>query len=278
MTEITHIVPSDFHVHSCISHDGEGEIMDYCERAARFGMRAIGFCEHVDLDPRDPVSGLHDYQAYREKIEEARARFGDRLIISMGAEVGYVPSITNDIKAFLKDRHYDYIAGSVHTVFDGQCGISDEYEALETFAKYDLREVYTEYFETVDRMILSGLFDVVGHLDLVQRYGVNYVEGKTEWGRWYGLLRRILKGAIKREMAIEINTSGIRQAPRRPYPDREIMALYRELSGTMVLLGSDAHRPDQLGSGIPSGVKLAREFGLNPSIYYKDRLPKALSA
>ncbi len=272
MSEVFSIVPFDLHVHSGQSHDGTGSVMEYCERAIQFDMKAIGLCEHVDLDPRDPVSGLHDYASYVSEVEEARERLADRLIICMGAEVGYVPGVEGEIAAHLDSHSYDYVVGSVHSIFEGEFGVSEEYEALETFAKYEFREVYEAYFHTVQRMVVSGLFDVVGHLDLVQRFGVNYQTKEMEWGVFYGHLRRILEGAIKREMALEINTSGLRQAPHSPFPDPHILALYAELTGKSITIGSDAHQPADLGAGVPSAIKLARRFGLIPQIF-KGRLP-----
>jgi histidinol-phosphatase (PHP family) len=275
MNEIVALAPCDFHVHTAASHDGRGTVAEYCERAVQQHLTAIGFCEHLDLDPRDQVSGQHDYEAYRAQIEAARARFGDRLMIRMGVEVGYVPRIRDEIRDYLAGHPYDYVIGSVHAIDDGMAGISDEYEALETFARRECLNAYHEYFELTLELVVSGLADAIGHLDLVQRYGVNYLKGPLEWGPFYGLMRRIFEGMIKRQIALEINTSGLRQGPQNTYPPRELVRLYRELDGEMVILGSDAHEPANLASGIPTAVKLVRELDLRP-VSFKDRLPEAL--
>ena len=273
MSDVLTIAPVDFHVHTGMSHDGSGTVMEYCELAVDNGMKAVGFCEHVDLDPQDFVSGQHDYEEYRRSVEEARARLGHSIQIMMGAEVGFVPRISEDILQYLKEHQYDYVVGAVHTVFDGESGISDEYDALEAFARHDLWALYENYFDTVAEMVTSGLFDVVGHLDLVQRFGCQKLEEDVQWGRFYGVLRRIFEGAVKRQMPVEINTSGLRQHPQSTYPCKEILKIYKELSGEAVMLGSDAHKPTDLGAGIPAAVRLARELGLDPSFSLKDRLP-----
>ncbi|MFO8057513.1 MAG: histidinol-phosphatase [bacterium] len=276
MDKLVSIVPFDLHVHSSLSHDGEGTIEEYCELAVSQGMKAIGFAEHVDLDPRDMVSFQHDYEEYQHRIAEARQRYGDRLVVRMGAEIGYVPRIEKDIRDYLKERHYDYVIGSVHSVFNGEAGISEEYEALETFARHELSEVYNEYLSQVFNMVLSGLFDVVGHLDLVQRFGITRHPDPVEWGPYYGVLRRILEGAGKREMAVEINSSGLRQPPKDTYPCLEILSLYRELGGEYVIMGSDAHRPADLGAGIPRALKNAMDAGLSRFVLFRDRLPEVV--
>jgi len=275
MSEVSPIAPYDFHVHSSVSHDGSGTVMEYCERAVERHMRAIGFCEHVDLDERDITSGHHDYEAYRSAVDEARARFDGELQVRMGAEVGFIPRIKDDIRAFLKERDYDCVVGSVHTIADGMAGVSEEYEALETFARHELMDAYHEYFDTVRQMVVTGLFDVVGHLDLIQRYGVKYLTGPLEWGQFYGVLRRIFEGVVKRQMAVEINSSGLRQNPESTYPPRQLLQLYREVDGEAVILGSDAHQPGDLGSGIPAAARLARELGL-AHVSFKGRLIEPL--
>ncbi len=271
MNDVSAIVPFDFHVHTSFSHDGGGTVDEYCERATAQHLKAVGFCEHVDLDSRDFVSGRHDYEAYRAAVMEARERWGGRLVILMGAEVGYVPRVHDEIRAFLGGHPYDFVIGSVHAINDGASGVSEEYEALETFARMEITEAYGEYFETVRQMVVSGLFDAVGHLDLINRFGVNYLPEKLEWGRFYGALRRIFEGVIKREMAVEINTSGLRQAPQATYPPRELLQLYREVGGEKVMIGSDAHAIKDLGAGVPAALKLARDLGLNPFVCFKDR-------
>lgn len=275
MSDISALAPFDFHVHTSLSHDGQGTVMEYCEQAASLHMKAVGFCEHVDLDPRDFVSGQHDYERYRAEVEEARERFGDRLIIRMGAEVGYVPEIHHEIKKFLETHPYDFVIGSVHSINEGS-GISDEYEAVETFARMEVMEAYSVYFETVRQMVVAGLFDAVGHLDLINRYGVNYLPDRLSWGRFYGCLRRIFEGTIKRDMALEVNASGLRQAPQATYPPREILQLYREVGGEQVMIGSDAHSVKDLGAGVPAALKLTRDLGLNPFVCFKDRQPEEI--
>ncbi len=276
MDNLVSIVPFDLHVHSFLSHDGEGSISDYCERAVKQGMKAIGFSEHVDLDPRDMVSFRHDYERYCQEINDAREKYGEHLVIRMGAEIGYVARIEKDIRDYLKQKSYDYVIGSVHSIFDGESGISEEYEALETFARHELSEVYTEYLSQVDNMVLSGLFDVVGHLDLIQRFGVTRLAEPLEWGPYYGLLRRILEGAIKREMAVEINSSGLREPPKSTYPCTEILSLYKELGGEYVILGSDAHQPQDLGAGIPRALKNAMDAGVARFVLFRERLPEVI--
>jgi histidinol-phosphatase (PHP family) len=91
------------------------------------------------------------------------------------------------------------------------------------------------------------------------------------------VLRKILEGAIKREMAVEINSSGLRQPPKDTYPCREILSLYKELGGEYAVLGSDAHCPADLGAGIPRALKNAMDAGVSRFVLFRDRLPEEIS-
>src|SRR5690349_16296500 len=79
----------DYQVHSIRSHDGRASILEQCERAVRIGLDEIGFSEHKDFDPADPVVGYFDYDAYMTEIEAARRTFGNTLAIRVGVEIDY---------------------------------------------------------------------------------------------------------------------------------------------------------------------------------------------
>ncbi len=260
-------------MHTKMSADAKGSIDEFCKLAIEKGMRLVGFSEHLDLDPHEMTFDYLEYEAYKEKIFSAREKYADKIEILMGVEVGFVPRIQNEIKDYLDKRHFDYVIGSIHSIFDGSAGISDEYSAIETFSRYDPEEVYEEFFRVTDEMVVSGLFDVVGHMDIIQRYGVKYFIDGVEWGNYYGALVRILEGVLKRQMVLEINTSGLRQAPQTVYPNPYILSIYTEIGGRNVIIGSDAHNLQDLGAGVKEGIKIAYDSGLYTDIKFKDRAP-----
>lgn len=263
------MIIADSHVHSTCSFDGSGSVRECCARAAALGLREICFLEHLDLYPPDPWYRHLNDEAYAAAIAEARAELGDRLAIKMGVEVTYLPALEKEIADYVAEKNYDCVAGGVHLIFQGEGGVSDEMEALETFAKHDPAEVFDDYFFHVEAAVRSGLFDVLCHLDLVQRYGSKYIR-RFDFGRHYGVLRRILEGVVKRQMALEINSSGLRQGPQAPYPSRELLQLYRELGGELVTVGSDAHCPEHVGGQFEQVGEIIREVrGLKPVAFHQ---------
>ncbi len=263
----------DLHLHSAISHDGKAAIREICRKAQELGLSELGFTEHLDLYPKDPHFGLHNYAQYREEIAEARKEF-PQLLIRMGVEATYLPSIRKELQDYLAGREYDYVLGAVHLVEGGGTTVSEEKGCRDLFQNRDAPSCYREYFELTLELVRSGLFDAVAHLDLINRYGLDYYPGAWDWQNFYGLIRRIYEGMIKRGMALEVNTSGLRQPLNRPFPDQDLIEFYRELEGKMVTVGSDAHRLENLGCGIGQTLSLLRHLGFSQVVSFERREPK----
>jgi histidinol-phosphatase (PHP family) len=267
----------DYHLHSKCSADGDSTIAQYCRRAAGQRFIEIGFCEHADFDPRDYSYDFFDYALFRCQIEAERERYGDSLVIRAAVEVTYQASREEEIRGFLKGKELDYVIGSVHLVEDGQewAMVSEEGRCERYFAQRSVREAYQPYFAEMRRAVESGLFDLIGHLDLVKRYGVRCY-GPFDLSLFAAEVREILKLAVERGVGLEINTSGLRQAPHETYPGLEVLRWYRELGGRVLTVGSDAHSVEDLGKGIPEALGLAREAGFEAVTLFEKQRPRRL--
>jgi len=264
----------DLHIHSTISHDGKASLREHCQKAIELGLKEAGFAEHLDLNNVDPHAGLHDYKRYQAEIEQARREF-PALAVRMGVEASFMPQGQKTIRDFLEGKEYDYVLAAVHMVEGGKYTVSEEGPCRDFFSRRSAKECYEEFFELTLAAVKSGLFDAVAHLDVINRYGLTICPD-WEWRLFYGLIRRIFERMTKRGMALEINTSGFRQTPGRPYPDRDLLKLYRELGGQMITIGSDAHKIENLASGVPQALKMARELGFSRVVTFERRNPKWL--
>jgi histidinol-phosphatase (PHP family) len=65
-----------------------------------------------------------------------------------------------------------------------------------------------------------------------------------------------LRALVETGTGLEVNASGLRQAPRETYPAPWAVARFRELGGEVVTAGSDAHRAHSFAYG------LARAYGI----------------
>lgn len=270
----------DLHVHSNNSVDGRSSIDQYARRAAELGLAEVGFCEHVDLDPRDAGCNYLDVARYaREVARGARASGlaggpgaeGD-VRLKQGLEITYQAGREDEIRAWVTKEAWDYVVLSVHLVdyADGWAIVSEPGAMAAFFDSHSQRQAYGPYFDELLRAARSGLGDVLGHLDLVKRYGVARY-GPFDPGAFEPEIRAVLGSAIASGMGLEINTSGWRQAPAEPYPALAVLSWYHEMGGEVLTIGSDAHHTSDLGAGFGDAVSLARAAGFSALATFEAR-------
>ena len=96
------------------------------------------------------------------------------------------------------------------------------------------------YYAEIVAAARSGLFDTIGHLDVVKRYLHPHITA-ADLGLRPDLQEPALRAIIESGTALEINSSGLRYPGAETYPSAAVVARYRELGGERVVVGSDAH-------------------------------------
>ncbi len=125
-----------------------------------------------------------------------------------------------------------------------------------------LAAIVAPYFDEVAAGARSGLFDAMGHIDFVKRYLVPHVP-VADLAEAPELYDDILRALVDSGTALEVNTSGLRQAAGETYPSAAIVRRFRELGGTRLTVGSDAHRADAFAWALDDGYAHARESGFD---------------
>jgi histidinol-phosphatase (PHP family) len=261
----------DMHVHSTCSIDGASTIEEYVAQAEGLGLAEVGFCEHVDLDARDRGYGYLDPERYDRAVASARAA-ARGVVLRQGVEITYQSRLEAALEAWLARHPWDYVVASVHLLdyADGWAIISEP-EAMDAyFTSHTERQAYGPYFDELLRAARSGLGDVLGHLDLVKRYGIRQY-GPLDPAAFEEEIREVLGAAAQRGMGLEINTSGLRQAPAETYPALVVLRWFRELGGEVLTVGSDAHHAGDLGSGIARAQEMAQEAGFRAIATFEER-------
>ena len=254
----------DCQVHSIRSHDGRASILDQCERAVQIGLDVIGFSEHKDFDPEDPVVDYFDYDAYMREIEQARRRYGDAVKIRAGVEIDYQAWFEDKIGDYLRAYPFDFVIGSVHYV-GREMIMTPEYNRTR-----DIHKAYRDYFDAVLDSVKSGLFDIVGHLEYANRRGI------AAWGRYdpapyRDQLDALFDAMIARGVAFEINTAGLHQNLGVTYPCADTVSYYAQRGGSLLSIGSDAHHPDQLGHAYGTAAQMALAAGMTEVCTWENR-------
>ncbi len=254
----------DYHVHTTRSVDCATPIESSCEAAIAQGIAEIAFTDHVDHEPADEGFGFYDYDLYVVDVERARDRYGDRLVILAGAEVDFNTGIADEVERFLADHHYDFVIGSVHY------GETGEIIFPEYFSGRSLDQVFVPYFEQVQAAVETGWFDTIGHIDLPKRYAPQSA-GDYDPLRYERQLSAIFAAMVRRRMSFEINTSGLRQAPKTSMPGPQIVSLYQEMGGELVTVGSDSHVAGTIGGGIERTLEMLLICGIQEISSFRNR-------
>ena len=259
---------ADCHLHTKFSDDSDTLPEAMAERALALGMSEICITDHYDMDFPGGEFSL-DTGSYQKALQALRQKYEGRLNIYTGVELGLQPQLHEKISRYLKEFSFDYVIGSVHLVKG-----HDPYER-DSLDMTD-EEMYREYFRfTLENVESVAGFHSLGHLDYAVRYG--YDRGSSYSYRKYAdLIDEILKALIRKDIALEVNTGGLRYGLGFPNPHPDVLRRYRELGGTMVTLGSDAHKPDGMGYGFPEAVSLLKEAGFNSITTFHGGKPKEM--
>jgi histidinol-phosphatase (PHP family) len=246
--------PADYHMHTPLCRHAAGEPSEYAGKAVELGLSEIGFSDHSPMrqDNFDEWRMNYDQlDEYVEKVEKARVDH-PQLTIKLALEVDYIPGHEEWIQELAQRHRWDYLIGSVHYV--SESWDMDNPSKLSEWKKRDPYEVWSVYFERLTMAAASGLFEIIGHADLCKKFCFYPKEDCT------GLYRQFLRSASESNVAIEINTAGLRKECREMYPSPAFLALAYEHKVALTF-GSDAHDPKEVGMNFYEAVRLARDTG-----------------
>lgn len=247
----------DYHCHCNYSVDAEGSIDEYCEAALRRGLAEICFTTHYDTSP---AAGLSDcfirisgenkpvnpdnLEPYVADVRRAKQKFYPLgLAVKLGVEIGWWEGCAESV-AKLKERYlFDHVLCGIHEV-DNLCICSRKF--AEHFKDYTAEKLVRRYFQQTVQAARSGLFDAIAHLGYYVRFGrAQFGQAiETAHGPYLDELFNALKAT---GTALEINTSAIRHGFHEYYPSMAIVNEARKAGVAVPFLGSDAHKPEQVG-------------------------------
>ena len=242
----------DSHVHTEFSADSEMRAADALRAAARQGLGLV-FTEHLDYDY--PAAGeeefIFDPEAYWAAYEPLRAEGN----LSLGVEMGMMASAREKNAAFLRRVPFDFVLASIHFL-----DVKDLYYP-ETFEGREKREMYHEYFTVMrDEIYAHPFINTLAHIDFIAR-NAPFDNPELSYGEFSEDIDAVLRALVETDTAIEINTRRL-GTPRGIKELAPIYRRYRELGGSCVTIGSDAHVPEGVGLRYDRARELARAFDL----------------
>ena len=252
----------DLHVHTEWSYDGpNGSMERSCERALEIGLPAIAFTDHADFVKVQPDQYCVDIVGYLAEVERCRSKFKDLRILS-GVELGEPHWFPDETRAILSAGRLDQVLGSVHCVrvgdklYDGS--------QFPSLAAADFEAAVRAYFaETLALVDSSQPFAVLTHLDYPKRY---WPESRAPYREqdYEEDLRAILVAAAKRGSVLEVNTTR-GGGERKLCPGLVTLRWWREVGGTAVSFGSDAHEPSKIAAGFELAAQVVEAAGFKPA-------------
>ena len=273
----------DYHIHTYHSIDAEGSIDEYCKQALKCGLKEICFTNHCELDTRRDdnlirFNGKNDPQPLTREsllklqnqvLQATKLYKRSDLKVKFGLEVGYFEGIEERLQEVTQDIDFDFVLGSIHCLNHICIDSSKEYETY--FTKYKVSELFRNYFQEIESLINSGLFNSVGHLDVYKKYGIGF------YGTEINTLpedsvKNCFRMMAEKEIALEINTAGLRRI-NEFYPAPLIMKYAKTQGINLITIGSDAHRVADLGKGIREGMEYAKSFGFDAVYSFEKRKP-----
>ena len=246
----------DLHVHSLYSVDGQETPEVLCGAAVAAGVSVLCISDHLDMNPQDYGFGFYREAACREDVLGCQRAYAGRLEVLWGVEMGEPHLFPKDMAA-LQDVGYDCILGSIHWI-DGRFVSQID----------DMDFLWRRYYGDMIASIATGGFDVLAHFDFPKRY-----HGPRPGGAALDALElSALQTAADAGLALEINTSTLRQGMQETAPGCALVARWAALGGQRVTVGSDAHTCGEVGVGVDT-IDMAWLAGLGLQVgYFRQRV------
>lgn len=262
---------TNYHTHSHYC-DGKGQLREYVEYAIAHGFTHLGFSGHAPV-PFENTFAIKDdeYLTYCDEVRALKAEYADRIEIKLGLEIDYVPGILDDFRPLIERGGLEYVIGSVHLVvnpdnpnpeppspdlvtkhpnppylwfIDGSLQSTYD-DGLHRIFHDDIRKGVTTFFRQTNEMIERTRPTIVGHFDkIVMHNRDRFFTYDEPW--FLNLVGETVELIRETGCIAEINTRGLYKKRHNDfYPAQRTIRMMNE-KGIPVLVGSDAHEPQNL--------------------------------
>ena len=256
----------DLHNHTKLCNHAVGEIKEYIETAIEKKIDILGFSDHAPMkfDKKYRMS-MNEADFYENMINTAKKKYKDKIEILLAYEVDFLPGL---IEERILKADVDYLIGSVHFLPKSKNHRDlwgfDNPEFIAEYKNQNIDKIWQDYFDAITTLAKSGLFQIVGHLDLIKVF--NFKPKKD--------IKLIAKNALKAikdaKLVLEISSAGLRKPVGEPYPGKELLEMAYEMD-IEITFASDAHSPEQVGFKIEEIKSLAKEIGYTKCAVFRKR-------
>lgn len=260
----------DSHNHTNCSFDSNCKIDDLCAAAIKKGIEGIVISDHCDIEYYKEDNIYENIKKSFNDSLAAKEKYKGKLKVLAGVEIGDMMWDKNAFEEIMGSFDFDTVINSVHLVrFKGE----DISFSSSDFTFNEAKESLKIYFDDLLTTAQEMRGDILAHIT----YPYRYFNGKWKfnlcWDEHIDKIEEILKTIIRRNIALEINSSGIGGPVNDFMPNKEITMLYKNLGGEFVTIGSDSHAAERVGNGVREAEKMLKECGFKSYFYYERRKP-----
>lgn len=243
------MLKQNMHIHSNYSWDSEMDIDTIAKILVENDIRYVALTDHVEFD-REPLPYVITKLKMRNvDIDRINQEYQGKLTLLKAVEISEPHWYPEQVEELTEQIELDFIMGSIHKF------------KKDAESKYEREDACYQYYREILKMIEANQIDVIGHLDYINLYyGKDY--------SFYGQITDVLNAIKEHNMILEINTSAQRRCGLNLFPDIIKICRY-QWTQKEVIIGTDAHRENELIDNLEQPEFLAQEIGLQPVIYQK---------
>jgi len=247
----------DFHTHSTYSDGHLLKIMAL--RADKIGLEKLGVTDHCNVSERTEMKlqkkelGFNldkTYKLRKEALKSINKEFDVEILD--GVEMDFHPDDREEIISFLQKAEFQYSIGSVHRIENVNIQVEPYFTS---FSKSRRRSIVEKYFEKQRQLIESEIFDIVSHIDLVERN--KHLRGLSTREDHMKVIE-----ALKNSKTIpEINAGRINRGLKEFHPTQQFLELFKN-EEIPVTIGTDSHSPEEIEERNPQLREKIEKEGL----------------
>lgn len=241
----------NYHTHTRRCNHAFGNDEDYVKAAISSGIKVLGFSDHAPYRLPEECDSWYrmkpeQTEEYVESLLKLRERYKDKIDIKIGFEAELYPDYFEDLLKTIEGYPVDYLILGQH------------YNYNEVNAHYcgdptDDTALLDNYVDTCIRAIRSGRFTYIAHPDIFRYTGSDDIYRER--------MLRLCAEARGAGVPLELNLLGLRDG--RHYPSERLFRIAGE-AGAGVILGIDAHSPDEIRSAPEADARrFAGRCGVN---------------
>lgn len=248
----------DLHNHTIYCNHASGSIESFLQKASEIGINVFGFSCHapMNFDTKYRMS----FAQLPRYFTEIPNNYREMEVLS-ALEVDYVLGRDDLLDRSVLQADVDYLIGSVH--FLGNWGF-DNPEFIGEWENRGVLSTWDSYLTSLQSMIKTGYFQIVGHFDLPKLFGNVMPESL------FSKMEDTLKLIRDMDMVLEVNSAGLRKHIKEQYPSSYILKKAKDL-GINVTLGSDAHSILDIGFGYSTCIEILKDIGFNEIAIFRKK-------